>query len=196
MQNRVIHLLNKLEKYLADLGHPCLHYLQEGLSVQDIQQQLSVLSLKANDELLCLFSWRNGIGNSGAIPLGSLTLFPGFYFMSLEEGLQTYLQMKDEQDWQESWFPVFANGGGDFYLVDLNENKGCVIGYYLYEEEKLVEYTSLERLLATFAACFEQGIIFKDQAGFLDMDYLEHARIAHELNPDLPIWAEILRKES
>ena len=64
----------------------------------------------------------------------------------------------------------------------------------MYEEEPQVEYQSLESMLATLKACYEQGIIFRNEQGYLDMDYRKHAEVAHEINPEVKIWREFLRE--
>ena len=75
-----------------------------------------------------------------------------------------------------------------------SEAQGQILGFYVFEEETQVEYRSLKSMLATLKACYEQGIIFRNEQGYLDMDYRKHAEIAHELNPDLQIWLEFLKE--
>ena len=74
------------------------------------------------------------------------------------------------------------------------EAQGEMIGYYVFEEEAQVEYRSLKSMLATLKACYEQGIIFRNEQGYLDMDYRKHAEVAHEINPDVKMWLEFLKE--
>ena len=74
------------------------------------------------------------------------------------------------------------------------EAQGEMIGYYVFEEEAQVEYRSLKSMLATLKVCYEQGIIFRNEQGYLDMDYKKHAEVAHEINPDVKIWLEFLKE--
>lgn len=142
-----------------------------------------------------LYTWRNGSEDSEEITLGGLAFFPGFYLMSLEESIQTYMELRARNGWDKSWFPIFASGGGDFYAMNLApEAQGQILGFYVFEEEGQVEYRSLKSMLATLKACYEQGIIFRNEQGYLDMDYRKHAEIAHDINPDLKIWLEFLRE--
>ena len=192
----IVQLLNNIEKYLKKLDHHCLRYLDEGLSSQEIQENMLTISLQPNEALISLYSWKNGIKPTENINLGCLTFFPGFYLMSLQEGISSYIEFKNSLDWKKTWFPIFANGGGDFYVIDLNEKtNGKIIGCFMYEDEHTVEYNSLELMLRTFEECYEKGIVFKDDQGYLDMDYYEHAAIAHRLNPDLYIWKNILNEK-
>lgn len=115
--------------------------------------------------------------------------------MSLEESIQTYLELKETDDWEKSWFPIFASGGGDFYAMILApEAQGKILGFYVFEEGDQVEYLSLKSMLATLKTCYEQGIIFRNEQGYLDMDYRKHAEVAHEINPDVKIWQEFLKE--
>lgn len=75
-----------------------------------------------------------------------------------------------------------------------SEAQGHILGFYVYEEDPQVEYQSLESMLQTFKECYKQGIIFRNEQGYLDMYYRKHAEIAHELNPDLKIWLEFLKE--
>ena len=142
-----------------------------------------------------LYSLRNGSKDRDGITLGELAFFPGFYLMSLEESIQTYLELIETDAWDKSWFPIFASEGGDFYAMILTpEAQGQILGFYVYEEEPQIEYRSLKSMLTILKACYEQGIIFRNEQGYLDMDYRKHAEIAHDINPEVKIWLEFLKE--
>lgn len=191
----ITQLLNEIEKGLQQLDHPCVEHLNPGLSSQNIQELFEEIPLQPNQDLHALYAWRNGSKDSDGITLGELAFFPGFYLMSLEESIQTYLELKETDDWEKSWFPIFASGGGDFYAMILApEAQGKILGFYVFEEEAQVEYLSLKSMLATLKTCYEQGIIFRNEQGYLDMDYRKHAEVAHEINSDVKIWLEFLKE--
>lgn len=191
----ITQLLNEIEKCLQKLHHSCVDHLNPGISSQKIQELFEEIPLQPTQDLRALYTWRNGSKDCEGITLGELAFFPGFYLMSLEESIHIYLELREREAWVKSWFPVFANGGGDFYAMNLAiESQGEMIGYYIYEEEPQIEYNSLESMLATLKACYEQGIIFRNEQGYLDMDYRKHAEIAHDINPDLKIWLEFLKE--
>lgn len=191
----ITQLLNEIEKSLQQLDHSCLDHLNPGLSSQKIQELFEEIPLQPNQDLHALYAWRNGSKDSDGITLGELAFFPGFYLMSLEESIQTYLELKETDDWEKSWFPIFASGGGDFYAMILApEAQGKILGFYVFEEGAQVEYLSLKSMLATLKTCYEQGIIFRNEQGYLDMDYRKHAEVAHEINPDVKIWLEFLKE--
>ena len=188
-------LLNEIEKSLQQLDYPCVDHLNSGLSSQKTQELFEEIPLQPTQDLRALYTWKNGSKDCEGITLGELAFFPGFYLMSLEESIQTYLELRERNGWDKSWFPIFASGGGDFYAMNLaSEAQGQILGFYVFEEEPQVEYWSLKSMLTTFKVCYEQGIIFRNEQGYLDMDYRKHAEIAHEINPDVKMWLEFLKE--
>ena len=188
-------LLNEIEKSLQQLDHSCVEHLNSGITSLKIQELFEEIPLQPNQDLRALYTWRNGSEDSEEITLGELAFFPGFYLMSLEESIQTYLELRERNGWDKFWFPIFASGGGDFYAMNLApESQGQILGFYVFEEEAQVEYRSLKSMLTALKNCYEQGIIFRNEQGYLDMDYREHAEIAHDINPDLKIWIEFLKE--
>ena len=191
----ITQLLNEIEKCLQKLDHSCVDHLNPGISSQQIQELFEKIPLQPTQDLRALYTWRNGSKDCEGITLGELAFFPGFYLMSLEESIQTYLELRETDAWGKSWFPIFASGGGDFYAMNLApEAQGQILGFYVFEEEGQVEYWSLKSMLATLKACYEQGIIFRNEQGYLDMDYRKHAEIAHDINPEVRIWLEFLKE--
>ena len=188
-------LLNEIEKSLQQLDYPCVDHLNPGLSSQKTQELFEEIPLQPTQDLRALYTWRNGSKDCEGITLGELAFFPGFYLMSPEESIQTYLELRERNGWDKSWFPIFASGGGDFYAMNLaSEAQGQILGFYVFEEEPQVEYWSLKSMLTTFKVCYEQGIIFRNEQGYLDMDYRKHAEIAHDINPDVKMWLEFLKE--
>ena len=191
----ITQLLNEIEKSLQQLDHSCVVHLNPGISSQQIQELFEEIPLQSTQDLRALYTWRNGSKDCEGITLGELAFFPGFYLTSLEESIQTYLELSARDAWDKSWFPIFASGGGDFYAMNLApEAQGQIHGVYVYEEEPQVEYRSLKSMLTTFKVCYEQGVIFRNEQGYLEMDYRKHAEIAHEMNPDVKMWLEFLKE--
>ena len=191
----ITQLLNEIEKSLQQLDHSCVEHLNSGITSLKIQELFEEIPLQPNQDLRALYTWRNGSEDSEEITLGELAFFPGFYLMSLEESIQTYMELRARDVWNKFWFPIFASGGGDFYAMNLApESQGQILGFYVFEEEAQVEYRSLKSMLATLKVCYEQGIIFRNEQGYLDMDYRKHAEVAHEINPDVKMWLEFLKE--
>lgn len=191
----ITQLLNEIEKSLQQLDHSCLENLNSGITSLKIQELFEEIPLQPNQDLHALYTWRNGSKDSEGITLGELAFFPGFYLMSLEESIQTYMELRARNGWNKFWFPIFASGGGDFYAMILApEAQRQILGFYVFEEEAQVEYRSLKSMLTSFKVCYEQGIIFRNEQGYLDMDYRKYAEIAHKINPEVRIWLEFLKE--
>jgi hypothetical protein len=87
--------------------------------------------------------------------------------------------------------PLFANGGGDFYVTDVSgEPAGVVRHFRIEESEHPVEFLTIGSMLATVAAGFERAIFFVDADGYLEMDDLAYADLAAQLNPGVPWWVD------
>ena len=86
---------------------------------------------------------------------------------------------------------MFANGGGDFYLIDLGGTPDGLVRHFRIEEaEHPVEFRSIREMTATLAAAFEEGVFFLDADGYLEMDDLRFASLAAERNPAVAWWTD------
>jgi cell wall assembly regulator SMI1 len=91
-------------------------------------------------------------------------------------------------DWDPNWFPVFSNGGGDFYAVQLAKNPtkdGAVIGYIRGEPEQEVAFESLLSMVRTISACYDASAYYVSAGGYLEANYNARSAIARKFNPTL-----------
>lgn len=167
---------------------PLLRSLQSGLSDSTVQSSLDGVGLSTPPELEALYGWHDGTSTSGVV-LDDIHLFPGFYLLSLEDALANYRAFVTDSRWTAGWLPIFANGGGDFYVLDLSSSAVSPVRHFRIEEsEHPIEFGSLGALLATLAAAFARGVFFVDPHGYLEMDDLTFGELAAELNPDVGWW--------
>lgn len=94
-------LLNEIEKSLQQLDYPCVDHLNSGITSLKIQELFEEIPLQPNEDLHALYTWRNGSKDSERITLGELAFFPGFYLMSLEESIQTYMELRARDVWNK-----------------------------------------------------------------------------------------------
>lgn len=191
MKNTVTDFLNVILSFLQKWHFPVYKLLNNGLSEGEIDAAFNQVGLEATKELVELYTWRNGSPFEEGTPLDDVQIIPGYHFLSLKDAIGCYLAMKDDSRWNPYWFPVFANGGGDFYAVDLSQSNGesaPVIGFILGEIEQEIEYQSLATMLLTFSECFEKGVVFKSDDGYLEMDDDKQAEIAMRNNPEVEFW--------
>lgn len=145
--------------------------------------------LSSAEELEALYGWHDGSEASRASSLDDLHVFPGFYFLSLDDAVANYLAFVDDARWASGWFPLFANGGGDFYVLETTGNDGGSVRHFRIDErEHPIEFESLGAMLRTLAEAFEQGVFYVDDHGCLEMDDLKFALLAAQINLTVPWW--------
>lgn len=184
--------LATIEKALQRLGRRVLlESLQEGVPAEAVRSSLGGVGLSSSLELEALYGWRNGTSTDGVVAVDDIHLFPGFYLLSLEDAAANYRAFANDARWTAGWLPLLANGGGDFYFLDLNEPGGGSVSHFRIEEtEHPIEFGSLQAMLETLAVAFDRGVFFVDPGGYLEMDDLVFARVAAEFNPDVAWWRD------
>lgn len=181
--------LERIVAALARLGRTeVLRRLMPGIAAETIRQRLSEIGLEPTDGLVTLYSWRGGTRVEAGAPLDDVHFFPGFWFLSLDDAIADYLAFRTDPRWNPAWFPIFANGGGDFYAVWIQDGAEPVVGFLIDELEHPVEYQDLRAMCETLADCFDESVFFSDERGYLEMDDARHAEIARRHNPDVDFW--------
>jgi len=191
MKKTVSELLNVILSILQKWNMPVCKLLNNGLSEGEIDAALKQVGLESTKELVEVYKWRNGTPVEEGTLLDDVQIIPGYHYLSLKDSISCYLAMKDDSRWNPSWFPVFTNGGGDFYAVDLSlsdSNSAPVVGFILGELEQEVEYQSLTTMLHTFCDCYENNVVFRTEDGYLEMDDDKQAEIALKHNPEVEFW--------
>lgn len=185
-------LLSQLEAGLTRLDrHGLLRTLRPGITRAQVQRLLASVGLKSNRQLETLYSWRDGTSTEGIAAVDDIHVFPGFYLLSIEDAVANYRAFVTDRRWNSRWLPVFANGGGDFYVVELgSEDESPVRHFRLDESEHPIEFSSIRDMLRTVTEAFERGIFFVDAGGNLEMDDLVFGVLAAELNPHIDWWTE------
>ncbi|MBE1605678.1 hypothetical protein [Actinopolymorpha pittospori] len=123
--------------------------------------------------------------------LDDIHIVPGFYLLSIQDAIANCRAFATDSRWTPGWLPLFANGGGDFYVLDLSSPSGSPVRHFRIEEpEHPIEFGSLRALLTTLAEAFERGVFFVDPNGYLEMDDVVFGELATELNPDVGWWRD------
>lgn len=165
--------------------------LSPGVNAELVRNGLASRALPTSAELEALYGWHNGTSAGPGTLLGSMWLLPGFYLLSLEEALSDYDTFKNDARWNPGYFPVFADGGGDFYVMDFDhKTEPPIRRFYSEWAEQPLEYESLAAMMETVAAAFESKAIYVDEAGYVDVDDEAFAIIAAQMNPRVPWWTD------
>lgn len=182
--------LSRIERALRKLGRSTLlTALRPGAPADRTRAVLEAVGLSSDQQIETLYHWRDGTRTQGIGSIDDIHMFPGFYLLSAEDAVANYRAFVADARWSRSWLPIFANGGGDFYVVDVGEEaQGRVRHFRIDETDHPVEFPSLEAMVATLAEGFDRRVFFVDSAGFLEMDDLAFGSLAAETNPEIPWW--------
>jgi hypothetical protein len=184
--------LSEIESGLSRLARPTIQLLKPGIDPATAGELLTRRGLEPPDDLLALWQWRNGTRTKNDATLGDLWLVPGFYLLSVEDATRNFDAFAANPRWHPAWLPVFANGGGDFLAVDCSarHDHGAVYHFRIEQSEHPLEYQSVERMVATFAAAFSRGAFYIDAQGSFEEDADAFATIAAEINPQVHWWTD------
>lgn len=179
-------LVDSIFGHLRQLGSMIPSRRRTGLRPESIKKAMQNQGLDAPDELIALYAYCDGTSTQEGEILGEIQLFPGFYWMSLDDALATYRGVSKSVEWGGSWLPIFANGGGDFYAVVCDSDSpyfGEIVGFVLGEPGQIIEFKNIVSLLETIERSFADGVFFISEGG-LKADYPRMRTIAREIQPD------------
>ena len=194
--SEISNLGDEILAHLERLGRNLEIIVSPPLKTEKIRQEQYSRGIVFPDEIIDLYSWRNGyVGNQENV-LGDFQFFPGFLLIPFGKALEEFdIYSKDER-WNRSWFPVFENQGGDFYVVICDPNSedfGAVVGFILGQPDQLVEYESLTALFKTINLCYQRSAFFVRDDGFIDADDDLMYEISQEVQPNfMPHLAKML----
>lgn len=190
MIDGLIDSLSSIEHANRDLGRGnLLQVLQPGVSAEHVRSSLGESGLRSTEEIEALYAWHDGIADTDAT-IGQITLWPAFYFTSLEETAANYQAFVDDPRWTPGWLPMFSNGGGDFYVIDLSAPGETPVRHFRIDEaEHPVEFMSLTAMFATIEEAFRRGCFYVTPEGYLGRDSLAFGKLAAEMNPDVEWWS-------
>ena len=191
MKDKLIEVLNTIFAHLSIMKHTATSFLNDPEDELTVKNEFQRIGYKANNEILSLYKWKNGTSIFEGMNLDDIQIIPGFHFLSLQDSKSIFSKFKTNNNWNPAWFPIFANGGGDFYVIDLvklERNEPYVIGFMLGEIEHDIEYESITTMMQTYCECFDKNIVFITKEGYLEMDDEKHAKIALKHNPKVEFW--------
>ena len=172
--------------HLQRLGSLVASRRRAGKSEAKVESQIRSLGLQAPEDLVRLYSTCDGTETTEGERLGTIQFFPGFYWMNLDEAVTVYQSISKDERWERSWFPIFGNGGGDFYAVICDQESpffGEVVGFVVGEQAQIVEFKSVTTLFETIERCFAQKAFFSS-GDHLAADYPAMGAISRIAQPD------------
>jgi hypothetical protein len=188
-------ILDSVYRQLVKLKLPVADWLQPGLTEKEIKVKARDFPYALPLELIQLYQWRNGLRPEQD---SDHELFPGGYFLSLEEALHDYGELRRVAEqigreagldsakiWDPHWFPIFRNIGGDYFIVPCTKKKkeAAPVYFVVKDDRDLTQlYASLSEMMLTVIRRYESGAYFVDGRGLIQEDPVKIARL--ELHAD------------
>ncbi len=188
MIGHVRQLVGSVNDFLKSMRRPVVGRLKPALSMDAMEALARDLPFKLTEELQELFNTINGTHVEVGDPLDDLHWIPGYYLLCLEDALIMYDTFKADPRWSPDWFPVLANGAGDFVIQRQPSKQlrfGPIWNFMIDEQEPWQEAASLTSWLGMTEECFRQKAYFVDSTGFLEADWRMEAQIRVKWNPEL-----------
>ena len=172
----------RIAAWLSENDPERLKSLQKPATNREIASTEKSLGVKFPEDLKKSYRVHNGQARRSSLIVDNGT----FYFLSLEEVIREWKiwvdlvasgtfdpvdcrcedGIKSDAWFNKKWIPVFSDGGGDFYCVDMAPAKGGRVGQIILVEHedggRTVKASSLRDLLSQLANELEAGEIIYD----------------------------------
>ena len=184
---------NRVLSWLTEHQRPVVRLLRDGLDDAQVNRLEEELGWHLPQEATDLFRWRNGVREDPTVTLRDIAFLPRYHLLSFQQALADRADYVSLGIWPELWFPVFANGAGDYKILDCTRADGKsapVIGFLKDHPEVWDEYVTLSAMMETLARGFEKGAIVVGKEGQLSINGGAFATIARDLNPGVEYWRE------
>ncbi|MBF0353402.1 MAG: hypothetical protein HQM11_20415 [SAR324 cluster bacterium] len=193
----ILDYLNKILTYQIQLKHPVISLLQPGLSEREILLKTSLIPIQIPREMINLYMWRNGTLAPESSTLGDMQFFYGYHLCSLEEALLSF--QEGYSIWQKfykmEFCSLFEDGAGGCCGVIPNQDSLVSPVIQITELGKNIIYSNLTKMMETIASCYENGVFWIGQNGYLDADLKKYGDIALRLNPEIEYWQKRVKGE-
>ena len=197
-------LLNQLDQLCETLlrcQRPVANLLQPGLTESELAGVLGASTISLPDQAKQLYQWRNGTRGIDSLPIDEVSLFPSYYFPSLQLALAEFNGWRglfeansSECPWSSNWFPIFMDVGGCFYAIDCESGSqtcGGIIEYIPDYGGELV-FSDLSRMVISLIECYRHGAYHVTSHGRLTSNDKECLRLFKRLNPEILAWSRRL----
>lgn len=157
-------LIGRMDRWLAVNRPDYYALLQPGATEVELDAVEARFTLKLPGAFRQLYRWRNGQD-----PMSSASLQMNRSFCTLEEVASTKAMLDgmigfdfdDPRYWRRGWVPFLHNGAGSYLCLDLaaedGGRPGQLVGFWKADNDRSVEFPSVEAWLANLVAAMEAG---------------------------------------
>ncbi len=162
----VAELISRMDRWLATNRPDFYSLLQPGATDAELDAFEARLSIKLPEAFRQLYRWRNGQdpGSSKPIQLNR-TVSMLEEIASAKEELDSLIgcDFEDPKYWRRGWLPFLHNGAGSHLCLDLAAEDGGEVGqliaFWKRDQDRPVEYPSIEAWLADLVTSMENGTL-------------------------------------
>lgn len=157
-------LIEQLDSWLAVNRPKYYTLLWPGTTDTELDVFEARFSLKLPVAFRRLYLWRNGQDLTSSAPLQMNRSFCPLEEVAstktLLDGMIGY-DFDDPHYWRHGWVPFLHNGAGSYLCLDVaaedGGQPGQLIGFWKQDEDRPVEFPSVEAWLAALVASMEDG---------------------------------------
>jgi len=187
--------LNQILDFVAKENQDIIREFNLGLTVSEIEEIVEVLPFKLTNEVIDLYSWRDGTSSSVT------DIIAHSFFLPLNEAVGIYEEMmpldiidqnnNDSYFWQVAWFPILTMDQ-DYYFVSCrnDESAGKVYKYFIAGGEPEPMFSNLTIMMKAILDCYQTGVYKIDpESTILSLiDEFEEKKIFAKNDPDNEFW--------
>lgn len=170
--------LEKLERILKGKHAPILKFFNDGLPRNKVVSFFEENGIKANESLIALYEWHNGIEFYKADVLQPvIELFPMGMLCTLDYIIKKREEIVDDLDYLElgdlrEYLPLYSGGEDNLHLLKLTTGEIFYISPIIQILGE-VEFKSIDSMLDCIIGSYEDGIFTIDPVAGLDVKYEE-----------------------
>jgi hypothetical protein len=187
------------------VSHSIMSPLNKGINYSTINTLLLPITNNIPPLLITLYEWHNGntISSFTTLPLAG-----NMYFLPIEDAIEAwynlqevvsktkelYLELGLDQIWKETYFPIFANCGGDYYVIECDYNVstfGQIFYFSLkdYADSGILVYESLQTMFEALYECYVKLVFKIEDSQVKDINFDELAKISNYYNSQSNYWS-------
>jgi hypothetical protein len=209
-------LCDQIVSHLTKLGIQTANAMLPGLTEKAILSMTAELPFALPRSVIELYKWSAG-NKPGAEVDADFYPIPNFGMDPLSEVIETYKLLSVGQEYPRfhcgamRWFPIFRNGGTDFYGICCRDD-AAEDGEIVYDDNEgkhrdcvtppPIVFVGFEAMLRTALCCYETGVYYigrrghltygintYDDEGYLvSVDQSEFKKVARQFNPGVKYW--------
>ena len=157
-------LIGRLDRWLAANRPDYYALLRPGATDAELDAVEAQFAVRLPATFRQLYRWRDGQDPMSFVPLQmNRTFMPLEDIARVKDMLDGMIgfDFDDPKYWRRGWVPFLHNGGGSYLCLDLvaedGGQPGQLIGFWKRDEDRPVEFPSVEAWLADLVAAMEAG---------------------------------------